>query len=35
MLSVENEDDRIDFGMGFYNRAALNLDIGSNIISTI
>ena len=30
MLSVENEDDRIDFGMGFYNRAALNLDIGSS-----
>lgn len=27
MMSVENEDDRIDFGMGFYNRAALNLDI--------
>jgi len=29
MMSVENEDDRIDFGMGFYNRTALNLDIGS------
>ena len=28
MMSVENEDDRIDFGMGFYNRAALDLDIG-------
>ena len=27
MMAVENEDDRIDFGMGFYNRAALNLDI--------
>ncbi len=31
MMSVENEDDRIDFGMGFYNRAALNLDIGSSL----
>ena len=29
MMSVENEDDRIDIGMGFYNRTALNLDIGS------
>ena len=27
LMSVENEDDRIDFGTGFYNRAALNLDI--------
>ncbi|MCR5292498.1 MAG: EAL domain-containing protein [Eubacterium sp.] len=31
MMSVENEDDRIDFGMDFYNRAALNLDISSAI----
>ena len=29
MMSVENEDDRIDFGTGFYNRTALNLDISS------
>ena len=29
MMSVENEDDRIDITTGFYNRAALNLDIGS------
>ncbi|MCR5147786.1 MAG: EAL domain-containing protein [Eubacterium sp.] len=29
LMAVENEDDRTDFGMGFYNRAALNLDIGS------
>lgn len=29
LIAVENEDDRIDFGMGFYNRAALRLDIGS------
>ncbi len=29
MMSVENEDDRIDIGMGFYNRTALNLDICS------
>ena len=29
MMSVENEDDRIDIGMGFYNRTALNLDIES------
>lgn len=28
MMSVENEDDRIDIGMGFYNRTALTLDIG-------
>jgi len=28
MMSVENEDDRINIGMGFYNRAALELDIG-------
>ena len=28
MMSVENEDDRIDMGMGFYNRTALSLDIG-------
>ena len=28
MMSVENEDDRMDFGMGFYNRTALGLDIG-------
>ena len=28
LMAVENEDDRIDFGMDFYNRAALNLDIG-------
>lgn len=28
MMSVENEDDRIDMGMGFYNRIAMNLDIG-------
>ena len=27
MMAVENEDDRIDYGMGFYNRAALNLDL--------
>ena len=27
LMAVENEDDRMDFGMGFYNRAALNLDI--------
>ena len=26
MMSVENEEDRIDFGMGFYNRVALSLD---------
>ena len=29
LVAVENEDDRIDFGMGFYNRAALNLDMKS------
>ena len=29
LIAVENEDDRIDFGMGFYNRAALNLDLKS------
>ena len=29
LLAIENEDDRIDFGMGFYNRAALNIDIKS------
>ena len=29
MMSVENEDDRIDIGMGFYNRTALNLDFTS------
>ena len=29
MMSVENEDDRVDFGMGYYNRAALNLDLKS------
>ena len=29
MMAVENEDDRIDIGMGFYNRTALNLDIGT------
>ena len=28
MMSVENEDDRIDIGSGFYNRTALTLDIG-------
>ncbi len=27
LMSVENEDDRIDFGMDFYNRSALSLDI--------
>ncbi len=31
LLAVENEDDRMDFGMGFYNRAALNLDVKSCI----
>lgn len=31
MMSVENEDDRIDFGMGFYNRTALSMDIGGCI----
>ena len=29
MMSVENEDDRLDIGMGFYNRTALSMDIGS------
>lgn len=32
MMSVENEDDRMDIGMGFYNRSALNLDIGGCLI---
>ncbi len=27
MMLIENEDDRMDFGMGFYNRTALSLDI--------
>ena len=27
LLSIENEDDRIDYGIGFYNRSALNLDL--------
>ncbi len=31
MMSVENEEDRIDFGMGFYNRAAFSLDMGGNL----
>ena len=29
MMSVENEDDRVDISTGFYNRTALNLDISS------
>ncbi len=27
MMSVENEDDRIDYSAGFYNRSALDLDV--------
>ena len=31
LLAIENDDERIDFALGFYNRAALNLDVKTSL----